>query len=112
MPAPEWGHSGTEWLPTAKQRRAEAVNTKIKGQSTPLKAKKEGGYLQTKNIIIVVTCLRSLFVIVFCKIHDIHYMNSFMEELESFIYIYKKKTAVGLQTGGLEMLTIHDFPYT
>ena len=33
-----------EWLPTAKQlRRAEAVNAKIQGRSTPFGAKKRGG---------------------------------------------------------------------
>ena len=56
------GHSGTKWLPTAKRpRRAEAVNAKIKGRSTPLKAKKGGGQLQTKNQIRVVACIMCLF---------------------------------------------------
>ena len=37
------GGGGTEWLPTAKRPRgAEAVNAKIQGRSTHLKAKKGG----------------------------------------------------------------------
>ena len=46
------GHSGTEWLLTAKLlRRAEAVKFKIWGRSTLLKAKKGHGQLQTENLI-------------------------------------------------------------
>ena len=51
------GHSGTEWLPTAKWPcGAEAVNAKIQGRSTPLNAKSGGGQLQTKHLIRVVAC--------------------------------------------------------
>ena len=62
------GHSGTEWLPTAKwPRGAEAVNAKIKGRSTQLKAKKGGGQLQTMSQIGVVTCKMCLFSLYFVK---------------------------------------------
>ena len=65
------GHSGTKWLPTAKlPHGAEALNTKILGQSTPLKvlkAKKGGGQLQTKQLIRVVTCKMCLFSLYFEK---------------------------------------------
>ena len=51
------GHSGTEWLPTAKRtRRAEALNTK-----------KRGSKLQTENLIKVVTCNMGLFSLYFVK---------------------------------------------
>ena len=40
------GHSGTEWLPTAKLLRgAEAVNVKMYGRSTPLMVKKGAGQI-------------------------------------------------------------------
>ena len=62
------GHSGTEWLPTAKRPRgARAVNGKIWGQSTHLKAGKGGGQLQTKNQIRVVTWKMCFFSIYFVK---------------------------------------------
>ena len=54
-----------EKLPTAKQPHgAEAVNAKIKGQSTSFGAKKGGGQLQSKDIIGALAynlCLYSLF---------------------------------------------------
>ena len=62
------GHSGTEWLPTAKwMHGAEAVNAKILGQSTHLKAKKGGGQLQTMSQTGVVTCKMCLFSLYFVK---------------------------------------------
>ena len=60
------GHSGTKWLPTAKQPRgAEVVNAKIWGRSTHLKANKGGGQLPTKNQIGVVTCKVCFFQLYF-----------------------------------------------
>ena len=60
------GHSGTKWLPTAKRPRgAEAVNAKIWGWSTHLKANKGGGQLPTKNQIGVVTCKVCFFPLYF-----------------------------------------------
>ena len=62
------GHSGTKWQPTGKwPRGAEAVNAKIWGRSTHLKANKGGGQLLTNNQIGVVTCKMCLFSLYFVK---------------------------------------------
>ena len=54
--------------PTAKRPRgAEAVNAKIWGRSTHLKANKVGGQLPTKNQIGVVTCKVCFFPLYFVK---------------------------------------------
>ena len=60
------GHSGTEWLATAKQlHRVKAVNAKTR--SGPLKVKKGGGQLQTNNLIRVVSSKVCLFSLYFLK---------------------------------------------
>ena len=61
MAAGGGGHSGTEWIPTAKrQSGAEAVNDKFY-------AKKGGSQLQSKNQIRVVTCKMCVFSLYFVK---------------------------------------------
>ena len=48
--------------------------------------KKGGSQLQTKNQVRVETCKKCLFFTLFCRMHYIHYMKSFIENLESLLY--------------------------
>ena len=63
------------------------MTAKSRGVELPLRKKRGGGQsLQTKNLIRVTTREMSVFTL-FCKIHDIHNINCFMEELESILHI-------------------------
>ena len=86
------GHSGTEWLPNARRPRGSGECQYLGTVSQLLRRqKKEGGQLQIKNLIRVVTCQMCLLLLYFAKyimfITSPDYMKCSMEELESPLYI-------------------------
>ena len=65
------------------------MNAKIQGRSTPFGAKKGGGQLQTKSVILDrSTSLYFMFVFpLFYQIHGILYIESHLEDFGSHLWI-------------------------
>ena len=62
--------------------RSRSVKRQNLGGVNSLEGKNGGCQLQTKHVRRVVTCDMGLFSTLSSQIHDIHYMNCFMEELK------------------------------
>ena len=63
------GHSGTEWIPTAKRTHGtSAVNAEIWGWLAPFfKAKKEAVNFKLRTYDMAITCKMCLFSLYFVK---------------------------------------------
>ena len=62
---PREGHSGTEWLPTAKLERSRSGERQNLGAVNSFEGRKWG--LQTKNLMRIVSCRMCLFSFYFVK---------------------------------------------
>ena len=64
--------------------QTEAVNAKVGGGGgVSSYGGKKGGQLQTKNVVGIAYFIFTLF----CEIHDIHCMESFLEEFGSLFFL-------------------------